>query len=108
MDIDAGEPGEPAKGWFLQGFVNNVLNPKGTLFYLGVFTIVITPETTASVTALLVAVMMLISGGFWLLFVMTLEQPAIRRLIDRSQQTVNRLFGILLVSLGLRVALLDG
>ena len=34
--------------WFVQGFVNNLLNPNGTLFYLGVFTTVITPETSAS------------------------------------------------------------
>src|SRR5262245_11030039 len=24
--------------WFVQGFLNNILNPKGTLFYLGMFT----------------------------------------------------------------------
>ena len=39
--------------WFLQGFINNVLNPKGALFYLGVFTVVITPGTSAAVMLVL-------------------------------------------------------
>jgi RhtB (resistance to homoserine/threonine) family protein len=90
--------------WFVQGFVNNVLNPKGTLFYLGVFTIVITPETSASAKLLLIAIMMLISASFWLFFVYTLDRPSVREFIDRSQQTVNRICGVLLVLLGVRVA----
>jgi RhtB (resistance to homoserine/threonine) family protein len=90
--------------WFVQGFVNNVLNPKGTLFYLGVFTIVITPETSASAKLVLTAIMMLVSASFWLFFVYTLDRPSIRGFIDRSQQTVNRIFGVLLILLGVRVA----
>ena len=90
--------------WFVQGFVNNVLNPKGALFYLGVFTIVITPETSASAKLLLIVIMMLVSASFWLFFVYTLDRPSIREFIDRSQLTVNRIFGVLLVLLGVRVA----
>lgn len=90
--------------WFVQGFVNNVLNPKGTLFYLGVFTIVITPETSVSATLLLIVIMMLVSGSFWLVFVYTLDRPSLRESIDRSQQTLNRIVGVLLVLLGVRVA----
>lgn len=108
LEIEQTDIAVPARGWFRQGFINNILNPKGTLFYLGVFTMVITPDTTVSVTVLLVAVMMAISAGFWLVFVLTLDHPAVRRFIDRSRRTVNRLFGVLLVSLGLRVAFLDG
>lgn len=96
-----------AGNWYLQGFINNVLNPKGTLFYLGVFTMVITPGTTVVTTLLLVMIMMLISGGFWLFFVATLDHPAVRRRLDHSQRLINRTFGVLLVSLGLRVALLE-
>lgn len=102
---------ERAKGssraWFLQGFATNVLNPKATLFYLGVFTTVITPETSVQVTAVLIAVMVTVSVLFWLLFVQTLGTSLVRRVLDRGQRTVNRVFGVLLVALGIRVALLD-
>ena len=90
--------------WFVQGFVNNLLNPKGTLFYLGVFTMVITPETSASAMLLLIFSMMLVSASFWLFFVYTLDRPTIRECMERSQQTVNRIFGALLLLLGMRVA----
>ena len=69
--------------WFVQGFVNNLLNPKGTLFYLGVFTTVISPETSPGAMLLLIFSMMLVSASFWLVFVFTLDRPTIREFIDR-------------------------
>jgi len=95
------------RGWFLQGFINNVLNPKGTLFFLGVFTVVITPSTPLAVTAVLVLLMLSLCAAFWLFLVTTIDRPVVRQFIDRWQQAVSRLFGVLLVSLGLRVALSD-
>jgi threonine/homoserine/homoserine lactone efflux protein len=94
----------PNTMWLLQGFVNNLLNPKGTLFYLGVFTTVIAPDTSAGTMFLLVITMMTVSASFWLLFVFTLDHPIIRRSIERSQLTVNRIFGTLMILLGIRVA----
>ncbi|UUX50435.1 LysE family translocator [Nisaea acidiphila] len=93
--------------WFLQGFLNNILNPKGTLFYLGVFTMVITPETATGTTLLLVAIMMAVSAVFWLFFVYTLDSNHVRRVLERGQKLVNRIFGGLLIFLGIRVAFLE-
>ena len=100
---DVADP-RPTRIWFVQGFVNNLLNPKGTLFYLGVFTTVIAPETPSRTMLLLVVAMMTVSASFWLLFVCTLDHPIIRSSVERSQLTVNRIFGALLIFLGIRVA----
>jgi threonine/homoserine/homoserine lactone efflux protein len=99
--------GRPPRSWLAQGFVNNLLNPKGTLFYLGVFTTVITPETPSSVAFLLVVIMMLLSASFWICFVHTLDRPTLRDAVERSQKTVNRVLGALLILLGLRVAVMS-
>lgn len=99
--------GTASRKWFLQGFLNNVLNPKGTLFYLGVFTVVITPETVAPVVTILVATMITVSALFWLVFVVTLDRPSVRRVLERGQKTVNRVFGVALIALGVRVATLE-
>lgn len=107
LDVTTAPPPRRDHTWFVQGFINNILNPKGTLFYLGVFTMVITPDTSTMVTLLLIALMMAISAGFWLVFVYTLDRRAVRRLLERGQLHVNRLFGALLVMLGVRVALMD-
>jgi threonine/homoserine/homoserine lactone efflux protein len=91
--------------WLAQGFINNVLNPKGALFYFGVFTVVIAPGTSAAAMLGLVVCMMSISAAFWLLFVSTIDRPFIRASLARSQRAVNRVFGALLILLGARVAL---
>ena len=98
------EGGRSGRHWFLQGFVSNVLNPKGALFYLGVFTVVIAPGTSAATMLVLVCSMMLVSASFWLLFVSTLDRPVVRERIAQSQRAVNRVSGGLLILLGVRVA----
>ncbi|MEQ8332986.1 LysE family translocator [Nisaea sp.] len=106
-ETKAGLQKNAGKSWFLQGFLNNILNPKGTLFYLGVFTMVITPETSTATTSLLVLIMMSVSALFWLFFVHTLDSSMVRNLLERGQTLVNRVFGGLLIFLGIRVAFME-
>jgi threonine/homoserine/homoserine lactone efflux protein len=49
--------------------------------------------------------MMTVSASFWQLLVYTLDRPVIRRSVERSQLTVNRIFGALVLLMGLRVAM---
>jgi RhtB (resistance to homoserine/threonine) family protein len=104
LDASELQSGRLTRSWLVQGLVNNLLNPKGTLFYLGVFTAVITPETSPTATVLLILIMMLVSGSFWICFVYTLDRRTLRNVVARSQQAVNRVCGALLIFLGLRVA----
>jgi RhtB (resistance to homoserine/threonine) family protein len=107
LAVNDSDPGEPSTSWLVQGFVNNLLNPKGTLFYFGVFTTVITPATSANTALVLVFAMMLVSASFWLAFVYALDRTTIRQSIEHSQRTLNRICGALLILLGIRLAFAD-
>lgn len=85
--------------------MNNLLNPKGTLFYLGVFSQLITPDMTAAQTTLLIAVMMSVSAAFWALFVPALRMPVVRIRLDRHAMAIDRLFGVVLILFGAKIAL---
>lgn len=98
--------GQPARRWFAEGFINNILNPKGTLFFLGVFTAVITPETSILTTTVLIAIMILMCALFWVALVQTLDTAGVKRIFERSGSLLQRVFGVVLVALGLRVALI--
>ncbi len=104
-EINAGQ--KPTRAYFLQGFINNVLNPKGTLFFLGVFTTVITPETSFGTTFILVSVIVVMCATFWYFFIQTLDTPIVRGFFRRSRSALQQVFGIVFIGLGLRVALLS-
>ncbi len=91
---------------YWQGFVNNVLNPKGSLFYLGVFSQLITPDMSLAQTTLLIAVMVGVSAAFWIVFVQTLHLPLIRTGLARSKVAIDRVFGVVLILIGAQVAML--
>jgi RhtB (resistance to homoserine/threonine) family protein len=94
----------PANAYW-QGFVNNVLNPKGSLFYLGVFSQLITPDMSFVQTTLLIAVMVSVSAVFWIVFVRTLHLPMIRARLDTSTVAINRVFGVVLILFGAKVVM---
>ncbi len=58
-------------------------------------------------TALLVATMLSVSATFWLIFVSVLRLRCVGEALESSFETLQRVFGVMLMALGLRVAVSD-
>lgn len=90
---------------FKNGFLCNVLNPKATLFIFAVFTQVIDPATSA-LTQLFYGSYMSIATFVWFSFVASVfSWSVISNLFRKTQTIAERLMGIVLIGLGLKVAL---
>ena len=87
------------------GFLTNVLNPKATLFFLSLFTLVISPKTPLSVISIM-SVIMIINTMLWFsLVAIFLTQKRIRPIFEKFQNVFNKTLGGLLIALGIKVAL---
>jgi RhtB (resistance to homoserine/threonine) family protein len=89
------------------GFLTNVLNPKATLFFLSLFTLVISPETSAPVMGIISAIMIVNTTLWFSLVAVLFTQSKVRSAFDRYQNAFNRTFGGLLIALGVKVATVD-
>lgn len=89
------------------GFLTNVLNPKATLLFLSLFTMVISPDTPKLILGAMSAIM-ITNTILWFSFVsILLTQKKIRSVFERFQNVFNRAFGGMLIALGVKVALTD-
>lgn len=89
------------------GFLTNVLNPKATLFFLSLFTLVISPETPHIVQGLM-GVIMVINTTIWFsLVAVFFTQERVRKGFNKFQGLFNKVLGGLLIAVGIKVALLN-
>ncbi len=89
------------------GFLTNVLNPKATLFFLSLFTFVISPETPSYVLAILSGVMIVNTSLWFALVAVFFTQKKIRSVFERFQGVFSKVFGGLLIALGIKVAMVE-
>lgn len=87
------------------GFLTNLLNPKATMYFLGLFTVVIPPDVSyATMSGIIIIVFGL--TFLWFAFVATvLTIPAIRHHFLRFERVLERVFGGMLILVGLKVGL---
>ncbi len=87
------------------GFLTNVTNPKVTLFFLALFTQVVDPTTPLAIQVLY-GLEMSFATFLWFSFVAAiLSHGSIKRRFVPIQHRVERVFGAVLIALGIRVAL---
>lgn len=86
------------------GFLTNVLNPKASLFFLSLFTLVIKPDT-ATGTLFIISAILVIDTMLWFsLVAIFFTQKRIRVVYNRYHKWFNRLFGGFLIAIGLKIA----
>jgi RhtB (resistance to homoserine/threonine) family protein len=90
---------------FKEGFITNALNPKATIFFLSVFTMIITPETSMA-TKLIASAGMVINTFLWFgLVSLVFTQPKIQLWFAQWKHRIDQMFGVMLLALGLKVIL---
>ncbi len=86
------------------GFLTNVLNPKATLFFLSLFSLVIRPDTP-NVTMLIISIILIVNTTLWFsLVAVFFTQKRIRIYYNRYQKVFSKIFGGVLIAIGLKIA----
>ncbi|QUM88033.1 LysE family translocator [Moritella sp. 36] len=96
------------KNWqyLAQGFLCNVLNPKTMLFFLSVFSQVISPDSNDNTNAFIYGFYMIALHGIWFAIVAILfTSAALQTRLLRVRKRLNQVCGIGLVSFGALLAL---
>ncbi len=87
------------------GFLVNVLNPKATLFFLALFTQVVSPGTPTLIK-LFYGIEMMTATFIWFTFVsLVFSHPKLKQKISKAQPIIDRITGGVLIAIGLKVAL---
>lgn len=88
---------------FAAGFASGILNPKNLLFYISLFSLVLTADVGLAFKALL-GIWMTAMVFFWdALIVLLLSRGAVRAWFDRSIYYLDKATGVLLGTIGIKV-----
>lgn len=89
------------------GFVTNVLNPKATLFFLSLFTMVVGPDVSVFEMTIISTILIGVTILWFSLVAVIMTQKRIRQTFERYQGVFNKSLGGLLVALGIKIALMQ-
>ena len=90
---------------FALGFLTNLLNPKAVLFFLALFTTLVSAHTAGDLKVLYVVCMSIMLFAWFALVSVFFTTPAVRQGFFRFGRWFNRVTGITFILLAVRVAL---
>ena len=90
---------------FKIGFLTSALNPKSTLFFLSLFTQVINSETSSIVKIVYGFEMVIVTFIWFALVSVFITQEPVVNMYERVKDKINKIFGVVLIGLGLKVGL---
>ncbi len=104
LEVAVDDTVRSARSAFVTGFVTNGLNPKATLFFLSLFTVVINPHTPLSVQAGYGVYLAFATAIWFCLVALLFSQRRVRAGFARMGHWFDRLMGVVLVALGFKLA----
>jgi threonine/homoserine/homoserine lactone efflux protein len=102
LHLEVGE--RTARGAFTSGFVTNGLNPKATLFFLSLFTVVINPHTPLAIQAGYGLYLAVATAIWFCLVAMLFSQQRVRAGFARMGHWFDRTMGAVLIAIGVKLA----
>ena len=92
---------------FMLGFLTNGLNPKATVFFLSLFTVIVDIETPFIIKGAY-GVYLAVATFVWFLFLsLMLTKPNVRQLFARNGHIFDRVMGAVLILLALNILLTE-
>ena len=102
--IEQNKANRNPKNGFKDGFFTTALNPKATLLFLSLFTVTI-PATTPWQILIIITLCIFFTIFTWnILFISFLNNNYIRKIFTKFENWLNKIFGALLIGLGIKVA----
>ena len=87
------------KQGFLQGLYTNLLNPKAMVFFITLFSAMITPDINFITKASAVFIMLILSLIWFIFIALVLSKPLIQLKVKRASPVINLVTGILFISI---------
>ena len=97
---------EPGKA-FMLGFLTNGLNPKATLFFLALFTVVISPSTPVFIQLIYGLYLACATFLWFALLSRLMGRPGVRGTILRAGHWFERAMGTILILLAIQIAFIS-
>lgn len=97
----------PASPWrqIAGGFLCNALNPKAPIYFLALFTVVLSPDLPAPTLVVYGAWIMVLQWSWFSLVATVFTHRAVRERLLGMRHWIDRAFGAVLIALGIRVLL---
>jgi len=85
------------------GFFCNALNPKAPIYFLSLFTVVLSPDMPLPTLAIYGCWIMLLQMLWFTTLAFLLTDERVRRLLMKAGHWIDRAFGVTMVALGIKV-----
>lgn len=96
-------PALTGKQAFMTGFMTNALNPKATIFFLAIFTTLVSSTTPIQVQALYGVWMCFINALWFICVTVMFSQPMVRNKFLKMGKNFERFMGIVLIGFAIKL-----